>query len=82
MRRLRNALIAMASMDPRWMIWLENKLPKEMRRIDAYHLHLVETRAKSLLVNKYSSIFTDGMRSAIIASDKLFFNDTGNLVEG
>jgi hypothetical protein len=76
-RRLRNALIALANMDPGWMIWVEQNIsspcsiPEDVR--------VVEARARELLLRRGYSYLGESMIQTIIAQDRPF-GDQGQLV--
>jgi hypothetical protein len=71
-RRLRNALFALASMDPAWMIWVEKHVPAQCDAQSA--ARLVELQARTLLVRRYSD-FGKGTIKAIIEGDRPFSDD-------
>jgi hypothetical protein len=77
-RRLRNALIALASMDPAWMMWVERHVPAVCDiRITA---RLVEVRARTLLMRSYSHYGESAARSIIDGNRP--FGDDGTLLAG
>lgn len=74
-RRLRNALKALAQMDPAWESWLADRVPanapiSERRK-------LVEHQARTLTARRYSFL-GNSLVQQIIDSD-LYFTDTGSL---
>jgi hypothetical protein len=74
-RRLRNALFALANMDPGWMWWVEKnvhkKLPLYKKRI------LVERYARLKLTKNYQFLGCS-LQAGVIYSD-LYFTDDGHL---
>lgn len=75
-RRLRNALLGLAGLDPGWMYWVE-QVPLDLP-LDEY-TRIIERRARALLVKRYK--FPPGHCQAIIYSDTPF-SDRGNLLPG
>jgi hypothetical protein len=74
-RRLRNALVALASLDPGWMWWIEKNIPKMMPF--PQKRRRVERQARLLLTRNYQ--FTGcRLKLGIIYSD-YYFTDEGNL---
>ncbi len=80
MRRLRNALMVLAGLDPQWMIWVERELPSPSLGGLPFTARLVEARARALLLKQYRYL---GMQAI---GDLIFkdwpFNDDGNLTPG
>jgi hypothetical protein len=77
-RRLRNALIALAAMDPQWMIWIEEHVASPCHVPAA--AKVVELRARELMAQGYRYL-GDSMVCNIIEGDRPF-SDNGNLVSG
>jgi len=74
-RRLRNALIALASLDPGWMWWVERNLSKSLPF--PQKRQWVERQARLLLTRNYQ--FTGcGIKLGIIYGD-YWFTDEGDL---
>lgn len=74
-RRLRNALLALASADPRWMAWVEREV--DPRWSLERQMRLVEARARTLFAQGY----VDLRRSSIYFNDTPF-SDRGSLLPG
>jgi hypothetical protein len=74
-RRLRNALVALAEMDPAWMIWVERHVPK--RTSTKITRMIVERRARQLSARVYSFL-GPGFARGLTDSD-CYFTDDGNL---
>lgn len=74
-RRLRNALLALANSDQKWMIWVEREvnLRWDIQRIT----RLVEARARALYLKHYPDL----NRTCLIFRDTPF-SDTGALKPG
>jgi hypothetical protein len=71
-RRLRNALFALANMDPGWMFWIEKNIPKwENRR---WQRRMIERRARLLVTRRYSFLGR-GHQLGVIYSDYYFTDD-------
>lgn len=77
-RRLRNALIALAAMDPSWMIWVEQNIASPCHVPSA--ARAVERRARELLAQGYRHLGETTVCN-IIDGD-LPFSDNGNLLSG
>lgn len=75
-RRLRNALLALALLDPGWMWWVEKNIPKWAGL--TWKRRMIERRARVLSARRYGFILGWGQRLNIIFSD-LYFTDDGNL---
>ena len=75
-RRLRNAVLALVSLDPHWMFWIEKNIPP--RKVERHHLQLIEIRARALVLHGYSFAFSDSQRIRMIFSE-MPFNDRGAL---
>lgn len=71
-RRLRNALIALASMDQQWIMWVETHVPAHCDTQSA--ARLVEVRARTLVMRGYT-YFGQGMIQDIIEGDRPFADD-------
>lgn len=81
-RRLRNALIALADLDPAWMLWVERHVPGKMVGIGTRHdpriaRIIVEQRARVLLAKRHTASGTYFVRS--ILNGGYYFTDDGNL---
>jgi hypothetical protein len=76
-RRLRNALIALANMDPGWMIWVEKNLPSPCPMPDG--VRVVETRARALMLWRGYNYLGESTIRDIISQDRPF-GDQGQLV--
>ncbi len=77
-RRLRNALIALSSMDPAWMIWVDQHIASPCHVPAA--ARAVEVRARELLLQRYNSM-SPSLRRDLVNGD-LPFSDEGNLISG
>ena len=75
-RRLRNALLALADLDPGWMAWIERNIPKELQL--RYTRVQIERHARLLVVRRYAGMFGNHIANALTYSD-LYFNDDGSL---
>lgn len=75
-RRLRNALLALADLDPGWMAWIERNIPKELQL--RYARVQVERHARLLVVRRYAGMFGRHIANSLTYSD-LYFTDDGNL---
>lgn len=71
-RRLRNALRALAAMDPAWMIWVSDNVPRGCDLQDA--MRLVETRARELVTRGYKFL-GEGVIKMIVHSGRPFADD-------
>ena len=73
--RLRNALVALADMDPSWMVWVERHVPRggDVR----ITLRIVERRARQLIARKFFHLGEFFMRG-VVDSD-YYFTDNGDL---
>jgi hypothetical protein len=74
-RRLRNAVLALASLDPGWMWWIEKNIPKQMT-LDL-KTRQIERRARLKLAKRYLFLGW-GWQLDLIYSD-YYFTDDGNL---
>jgi hypothetical protein len=74
-RRLRNALIALARLDPRWMWWVEKNTRNDMK-LRSRRL-IVERQARLMLTRNYQFLGCR-LQTGVIYSD-LYFTDDGNL---
>ncbi len=84
-RRLRNALLALAGLDPRWMIWVDQNIlpswltpyPRDVWEVQT--ARMIEAHARALLLKRYGYL---GCRDI---GDLIFrdwpFGDDGNLRE-
>ena len=71
-RRLRNALFALANMDPGWMFWVEKNIPKQLN--SEPKRRWIERQARVKVAKRYS--FRGwGCQMAVIYSDFYFTND-------
>lgn len=77
-RRLRNAMRALVQLDPHWLSWVENNIPRECTK--AYRTRMVECRARAIVLARH------GWFGCLIVGHMLFrdwpFNDDGNLTPG
>lgn len=81
-RRLRNALIALATLDPGWILWVERHVPTKMGqagtpRDPRIMRRIVERQARKLVMRGYSFLGS-GFTQGVIDSD-LYFTDDGTL---
>jgi hypothetical protein len=74
-RRLRNALLALAELDPGWMWWVERNIPKWESL--TWKRRMVERQARALSVKRYSFL-GQGWKLDVIFSD-YYFTDDGAL---
>ena len=75
-RRLRNALRALADLDPGFLWWIEREIPK---RLATRYVRLqVERHARLLLVRNYAGMFGSHIANALTYGD-LYFTDDGSL---
>jgi hypothetical protein len=74
-RRLRNALLALAYLDPGWMYWVERNIPKTMNMLPK--TRQIERQARLKLAGYYKFLGS-GAQSAMIYSD-FYFKDNGDL---
>jgi len=72
-RRLHNALLVIMKNDPRWMLWVEGRLPKQIEDLNAA-LEIVEQRARDLVLTGYSCL-------SIRQNERMIFNDNGVMVQ-
>lgn len=85
-RRFANALLALAKMDPRWMVWVENSLPPKLEDVFKPRnfrrlLCLIEARAHYLVLKNYNFFHHDTIGWLIFRQDWPF-NDNGSLTPG
>lgn len=76
-RRYQNAVLALALSDPAWMIWLEKNIPPQ-GGVDRCELHLIESRARALVVKNYRFAFSHSQQISIIFGN-MPFTDRGEL---
>jgi hypothetical protein len=77
-RRLKNALCALANMDPGWMLWVQKHVPHSCDvRIAA---RLVEVRARTLAMRDYRYLGESTIRNIIDGNRP--FGDDGSLLPG
>lgn len=74
-RRLRNALVALAALDPGWIVWIEQNISggadlREQRQ-------LVERQARTLTMKGYSVLGNSVIRAVI--DSNFYFTDEGSL---
>jgi hypothetical protein len=74
-RRLRNALFAMANMDPSWMWWVEKNIPKWEGL--TWKRRMIERQARILSAKHYCFLGW-GYQLSVIYSD-YYFTDDGHL---
>lgn len=79
-RRLRNALLCLASSDPQWMVWVEREINTESMPLQEI-TRLVEARAR-ILVLKAHRYFGRQCIGSYIFRDDWVFTDRGNLGPG
>lgn len=79
-RRLRNALLCMASADPQWITWVEREIDVESMTVQEI-ARLVEARAR-ILVLKAHRYFGRQCIGNYIFRDDWVFTDRGNLGPG
>ena len=79
-RRLRNALLCLATSDKNWMIWVERELDPERMSI-AEMTRLIEARARLIVLKPYS-YFGRKCIGDFIFRDDWAFTDRGNLGPG
>ncbi len=79
-RRLRNALLCLATSDRRWMVWVECEIDPERMSIQEM-TRLIEARAR-LIVLKPFSYFGRKCIGDFIFRDDWAFTDRGNLGPG
>lgn len=79
-RRFRNAVYALAQMDPHWMIWMEQNLPKN-GVITMCELLLVEARARAFVLRAHGWLGRSQVGFLIFRHDWAF-TDAGNLSQG
>ncbi len=75
-RRLKNAMLVLATLDAQWIIWIEKNIPAHT--VDRHHLQLIEIRARALAIRGYRTIFSEGQQIGIVFSE-MPFNDRGAL---
>ena len=85
-RRFANALFALAQTDPRWMVWVENSLPRRFedvfkKRTFRRLLCLLEARAHYMVMRKYGFFHRDTIGWLMFRQDWPF-NDNGDLTPG
>jgi hypothetical protein len=78
-RRLRNAVLALALSDPKWMSWLEDNIPPH--KIGRHHLQLIEVRTRALVLKNYSFLVGRNPIELIFRQDWAF-TDRGTLSPG
>jgi len=79
-RRLRNALLCLATSDKKWMIWADRELnPKSMTIQEM--TRLIEARARLIVLKPYS-YFGRKCIGDFIFRDDWAFTDRGNLGPG
>jgi hypothetical protein len=71
-RRLRNALLVMANIDPGWMCWVEKNIPKWENL--TWKRRMIERRAR-LLVTRHYSFLGRCHQLGIIYSNHYFMDD-------
>lgn len=78
MRRLRNALFALANLDKGWMSWVEKNVPScgDVR----VAMRLVEVRARELVMGSYRYL-GEAVIKQIVDGDRPF-GDDGTLLQG
>ena len=76
-RRLRNALIALASLDVGWLAWVDQHVPSKLLGDPRIARRIVERQARKLTTENYS-FWSKGFLQAIIDSG-YYFTDDGNL---
>lgn len=74
-RRLRNALVALASLDPGWMWWVERNIPPWESL--AWKRRMVERQARLLCARQYRFLGW-GVQLKMIYAD-YYFRDDGSL---
>lgn len=83
-RRFRNALLALALSDPRWMIWVENNLPPRLDEIgqdmDTW-LTLIEAAARWRVLASYG-FFHHKFIAPLLFRRDWAFTDRGALSPG
>lgn len=81
-RRLRNALLALALADPRWIMWVEENLPNDLTLCThPYLLHMLESRARYLFLKPHK-FFQRKHIGGLIFQSNWHFNDNGHLTPG
>lgn len=84
LRRFRNALLALALSDPRWMLWAERNLPPRMDEIEQDHeiwLMLIEAAARWRVLAAYGFFYNKTIGSLLFRHDWAF-TDRGTLSPG
>lgn len=71
-RRLRNALVALADMDPAWMIWVEMHVPSTSELRTA--ARSVEVQARTLLMRGYRH-YGESVIKEIVEGNRPFGDD-------
>ena len=79
-RRLRNALLCLATSDKNWLMWVERELDPECMSI-AEMTRLIEARARLIVLKPYS-YFGRKIIGDFIFRDSWTFTDRGNLGPG
>lgn len=79
-RRLRNALLCLATSDKHWMMWVERELDPESMTIQEM-TRLIEARARLIVLKPYS-YFGRKIIGDFIFRDDWAFTDRGNLGPG
>lgn len=82
-RRFRNALLAIALDDPRWMMWVERNLPNGFAECVSgeWILLMVEARARAPMYSGYKSLIGSDISGFIFRHNRPF-TDRGNLSPG
>ena len=79
-RRLRNALLSLSHLDPRWMLWVEREIDTET--MDGMEIvRLVEQRARALLLGRHGFFGSPKIGHMIFREDWPFTDD-GDLTAG
>lgn len=81
-RRLRNAILALALYDPRWMTWVEQELPDNLA--ECFRLQtmlLIEARARAIALKPYQFFHREQIGWLIFRHDWAF-TDRGTLSPG
>jgi len=79
-RRFRNAVYALATMDPKWMVWVEENLPSD-GVIRLRELMLVEARARAMVLRAHGYLGRQCIGDLIFRKDWAF-TDRGSLSPG
>jgi hypothetical protein len=78
-RRLRNALLALAMMDPGWMAWAEADIDEQRMSVQAI-TRLVEGRAGACVL-KHHQWLGRARAGALLFDNGFMFNDRGDMMQ-